>query len=462
MHMAKGFVCFAALLVLAAGCAFVPGEKAALETWRREQARLPGRELAAEKDDVGVVPPDLTERSTLEDCVRYGLLNNPGLRAAFDRWKATLEKVEPARTLPDPLLTYGYFIEQVETRVGPQRQKIGVMQMFPWLGKLDLRGRMALEEANAAQQQYEAAKRALIHKIKTAYCEYWYLDQAIRVTQENVELLAYLENVALTRYAAGAGEYGSVIKAQVEMGKLDDRLASLRDLERPVLAQLNASLNRPPDAPMPGARALPEEEFEISRERLLEDLRKSNPSLKALDFMASKEELAIELARKNFFPDVSLGVDYIDTHGSRPNGMMPNPPDSGKDPVVAMISINLPVWHRKYRAIRREAEARRRAAAEERENLENELTSELEMALYELRDAERKIALYRDTLAPKAEQSLNVAQQAFAVDKVDFLDLIDAQRMLLEFQLAVERARADRAQRLAQIEKLTGGDALAP
>jgi outer membrane protein TolC len=147
-----------------------------------------------------------------------------------------------------------------------------------------------------------------------------------------------------------------------------------------------------------------------------------------------------------------LGVGYVATG----EALVPSTPDSGKDPLLATLSINIPIWRNRYRAGVREAAARREAARRNRVDRENELVSELQLALYDFRDAERKINLYRDTLLPQARSSLNVTEQSYQAGQGDFLDLIDAQRVLLEFQLAYERALASREQRLAQVEMLVG------
>jgi len=396
--------------------------------------------------------PALHEESTLADYLAYAALNNPGLEAAFNRWKAALERVPQVRSLPDPRFNYGYFIREVETRVGPQRHKVGLSQMFPWFGKLELRGDVALEAANAERQRYEAAKLDLFYQVKRAYYEYYYLGRAIAVTEENIQLVTYLEAVARTKYAAGAPTHAAVIKAQVELGRLEDQLRTLRDLVQPVTAELNAALNRPSGAPLPIPKSIAEEGVSISDEQLFAWLKERNPQLKAIDSMAAKEKAAVDLAKKNYFPDITVGVDYIETDSA----LMPGTRDSGKDPVVGMISVNLPIWRDKYRAAEREAKARYEASLSERSDRENTLVARLQMALYGFRDAERKIALYRDALIPKAEQSLNVTQQAYETGRADFLDLIDAQRVLLDFELSYERALANRAQRLAEIEMLVG------
>ncbi|MFH1744235.1 MAG: TolC family protein, partial [bacterium] len=134
----------------------------------------------------------------------------------------------------------------------------------------------------------------------------------------------------------------------------------------------------------------------------------------------------------------------------------PGVKDSGSDPVMATLSLNLPIWQGKYRAAQREAEARHSATVNQRIERENGLIVDAQLAAYNFRDAERKINLYRDTLLPKAEESLNVSQQGFAAGTVGFLDLIDAQRVLLEFQISCERALANRAQKLAELEMLIG------
>jgi len=430
------------------GCAS-PGERKAFEELAIER-RTPY--VAADRAYARHDLPVLTEDSTLSDYLAYAALNNPGLEAAFNRWKAALERVPQVRSLPDPRFNYAYFIREVETRVGPQEHKVGIAQMFPWFGKLELMQDVALEAANAERQRYEAAKLRLFYQVKTAYYEFYYLGRAIAITEENVQLMTYLEAVARTKYKVGAPTYAAVVKAQVELGKLEDKLRALRDFAEPVTAQLNAALNRPSDASLPLPTAISEEQVVLSEDQLLSWLKERNPELKAIDSIAAKERAAADLARKDFFPDITVGVDYIETDSAR----MAGTPDSGKDPVVGMISVNLPIWRDKYRAAEREARARQEASLKERSNRENSLVASLEMALYGFRDAERKIDLYRDTLMPKAKQSLKVTQQAYEAGTTDFLDVIDAQRALLEFELSYERALVNRAQRLAEIEMLVG------
>ncbi len=396
--------------------------------------------------------PDLTGTPTLADYLTYAALNSPQLEAAFNEWKSALQEVAVARSLPDPRLTYGYYIEAVETRAGPQEQRVGLSQMVPWFGKLRLRGEAALKGADAAQQRYEATKLDLFYRVKEAYHEYHYLGRAIAITEDNVRLLENLESVARAKHRAGAPLSG-VIKAQVELGKLEDRLRALRDLQGAVVAQLNGILGRATEAPLPWPRHVSlTDHLVLSDTEALIWLSAHNPDLNALQDRVEQSRKRADLARTEYYPDITLGVDYIQTG----EALMAGTPDSGKDPLIAMITINLPIWRGKLRAGVEEAEARQDAAEQGRSHRENELAARLKMVLFRYRDAERKIDLYHGTLLPQAEQSLNVTKQAYEAGAVDFLDLIDAQRLLLQFQLEHERARTNQQQRLAELEMLIG------
>ena len=398
--------------------------------------------------------PVLDEAAELSDHLAYAALNSPELASAFARWQAALEKVPQVSALPDPRFTYSYLIREVETRVGPQRQKFGLTQTFPWFGKLDLSGDVAAAAAEVERQRYEGARRRLFREVTDAYAELYYLGRALEVTGENHELLARLEDVIRARYRTGGTPNSSLIRAQVERGKLEDRLFTLQDLRSPLSARLNALLGRPVDSEVALPGELPEESLPEPEDELLARINAVNPELIALDAEARRQAMAGDLARKQFWPDISIGVEYVQTGEAR----MPNVVDSGKDPFAAMLSINIPLWRGKYRAAEREASARERSVRHAGRDMELELSSRLKMAYYGYRDAERKIALYGGSLVPQGEQALAVTEEAFRAGNADFNSLIDAERVLLEFQLAHERAIADRAQRLAEIEMLAGSD----
>ena len=443
-------ICSVLISVLLAGCAATaPATKSVVsEITLGAESSIP-----AEPRAQAFRIPTLYEDSTLSDYLRVTAFNNPGLEAAFYRWKAALEKVPQVTSLPDPRFNYGYFIREVETRVGPQEQKIGIAQSFPWFGKLKLRGERAGEAAIVAREQYEGTKVDLFYKVKEAYYELYYLSKAISITKENMSLLKHLESVAQARFRAGSDVTG-VVKAQVEYGKLEDRLLSLADLKTPIVAKLNAAMNRSVDEEIPWPNSFTTSDVNFTDQEVMAILDESNPELLALAAKVSEEKKSLALAKKEFWPDVTLGVDYIGTGDARMAGVS----DSGKDAVMVMGSINIPLWWGKYRAGVREAEARRDGAIQSLENKENVLESDLKMSLFKFHDAQRKISLFGNTLTPLAKNSLEVAEQAYETGKADFLQLIDAQRLLLDIQLSHQRALTDREQRLAEIEMLIGRD----
>ncbi len=392
------------------------------------------------------------DSASLNALLEYAKLHNPALQSAFSRWKSALQRVPQARALPDPLFVYRYAIQEMETEMRPEKHRLSLEQMFPWFGTLRLRADAALEEANMAGAMYRATRRRVFFEVKDAYYEYAYLARAIAVMEENVQLLRYLEEVALAKYRAGAAPHSSLIKAQVERDKLEDQLRTLADMLNPVRARLNASLNRPSRAELPPPGRIPPDTVNVSEAQWIAWLQEHNPDLKAAGFQIEREKFSASLARKSYYPDITLGVEY----GILGAASSPEMQGVGKNPLMAMVGLNLPLWWGKNRAAVNEARAGYQASLQERQNRENELLATLQMALYQFRDAGRREKLYREALLPRAKQALNVTQSAFETGKVDFLDLVDAQRTYLEFQLALERARADYAQRLAELEMLAG------
>ncbi len=397
--------------------------------------------------------PQLDGNSTLADYINYAAINNPSLEAAFYEWKADAERIGQAKSLDDPRFEYKYYIEEVETRVGPQRQSIGVSQSLPWFGKLALKGQIADHKAAASAQKYEAAKLALFFEVSEAYYEYYFLGQAISTTNENINLLKHIEDVAIARYKSSKSSQPDVIRIQVEILRLEDRLAAFNDLKTAHISRLNTAMNRPVDAGLEVPQSIELYDIAIPDEQLIGLAQSSNPRLKALDADIKVAKQSIELAKKMYYPDFNLGIMMIDTDDSR----IGSPSDNGKDPVIATVSLTIPLWHGKYSAGVREARNRYFAAANNKTNTANSLNTQLKSALFKYRDAMRKIDLYARSLLPKASQSMNVTEVDFRGGKADFTSLIDSQRILLEFSLSYRRALADKAIATAQIAMLTGG-----
>jgi cobalt-zinc-cadmium efflux system outer membrane protein len=395
-------------------------------------------------------PGDANSLVNLQDYLRYAADNNAGLKAAEEQWKAAIEQIPQAESLPDPKFTYGYFIDEVETRVGPQRQKFGIMQVFPWFGKIEVRTDVAEASRTAARKRYEAAKLKLFFEVKEAFYEYVYLASAVEIARENLKLIEHFEEIARIKYMAAAAGHPDVIRAQVELAKLEDHLEALEDLRRPVVARLNAVLNRPTAAGLDWPKKQEFQQVHLDRSQMIEMLKDRNPELAGLDWEVEAAKKRVELAKKKFYPDIGVGVDWIQTDGAISSGVS----GSGEDPVMLMFSMNLPLWRDSYKAAERQAKANVRKITQQKIDTENNILAKAVQVLYNFEDSTRKTHLYGDILVSKAKELVQASETAYKAGTVDFLSLIDAQQMLLRYQLAYERAATDNQQKLAELEML--------
>jgi outer membrane protein, heavy metal efflux system len=447
------------LLVALAACSAQPEAlDQRLATWDRLQEER----AAAEQLDYVAPSGELTATSSgaqvdaidvdLHKLLQHARANNPGLEAAFEQWKQSLEEVPQATAMPNPRLSFSGYLSEVETRVGPMQARVGLAQPFPWFGKRELRGDVAFEASEAARETLEAVRLELDQRVREAWYEYAYVQQALQISEGNRELLKHWESVARARMETGLGSHADVIRAQVELGKLEDRVQTLSDYRRPLVAQLNAALDRPADAGLPEPSYPLPEPPALDEELLASGLAASSPVLRALEHRVEAAKHGVDLAAKSFYPDFFIGADYTFI-GSAAN---PGVPGSGDDALALTLGVDLPIWRSSYRAGERAAESRTRSARQRQVETLNQLSAELEMALYQVRDASRRVELFQGSLVPKGEESLRALDIAYQGGDEGFLDLIDSQRVLLEFQLQAARAAADRAKALARTERITG------
>lgn len=438
--LARALACALAVLPIAAGAEAAqraPGPVSA-----------PGTALQAEA---------LAADAALGELLRFAMRNNPEVGAAYHSWRAAAARVPQAGVLPEPQFGLGIVLDQVDDDARYMGERYSISQMFPWFGKLGLREDMAAREASAAAQAYESARLALLERVTGAWFEYAWLHQAAEKARENLQLVQRLESVARARYRAGAASQADVTRAQVELGRLDNQWRSLRDQLEPAGASLNAVLGRPAHAPLPASppapsrqavAPLPQKDDQAWLERALRD----SPALAEARHQVERERHSIALARKAYYPDITLGLEYARDASAR----MARMDGGGADMLVGMVSVSIPIRRKSYDAGVGEAEARLAAADRRAASREQDIEAGLKRALFDYRDGERRMQLYGGTLVPKARQSLAVTETAYRSGEADFSDLIDAQRALLEFQLAHERAAADRGHARARIDALLG------
>jgi outer membrane protein TolC len=395
---------------------------------------------------------DANSLTTLPDYLSHAALNNAELKSKFEEWKAALEQIPQAKALDDPKFTYSYFIEEVETRVGPQENKFGIMQTFPWFGEIKARTDAASARAKAAQQRYESAKLRLFQQVKDAYYEFSYLATAIEIAKENLELLKHFEEVARAKYRTSEASHPDVIRAQIELAKLEDILNSLKKLKEPTVVRLNSILNRQAGEDLDWPQKQTPFEVKLIREDIISKIIRLNPELSELNWQTAAARAEVELAKKKFYPDMGIGVDWIQTGDARTGGVS----GSGQDAVALMFSINIPLWHDSYKAAERQARAKVRSYQQKKIDVQNKKIFQALQVIYNIEDSKRKMDLYGTTLVSKAQELVQSSEAAYRSGTIDFLSLIDAQRMLLKYQLNHERAIIDNQQSIAELESLTG------
>lgn len=434
--------CLLLVLLLLGACRIGPDER---PDPRPDWARPPADGTAP--DGAAPAEPDEPDaQSDLADLRRWMERHSPALQAAALRWQAAEERAPQARSLPDPRLQFGWFLEEVQTRTGPMQWRAGLSQRLPWPGDRDLAGNVAEARAAALGARFHQLRLDLSAQLDEAWAELAWVGAAHQVTLAHRGLLSHWEEVARTRYATGLADEADLLRAQVELGKLDDRVRSLDDLRRPLRAQLNALLGREPDAPLPPAALGEPPAVVLEDGELAAALEQVSPALLALDHEVVAARHARDLAGSRGRPDTVVGLDYTRIG------------KGGDDAVALNLGIELPIWRSAVTAAKREGEASLGAALAARRDAGLTLRADVERQLFALRDADRRLSLYRDTLITKGQEAVQSLAVSYQSGTAMFLDVIDAERVLLEFELAAARALADRAQALARLTRLTGVD----
>ncbi len=386
-----------------------------------------------------VAPPQLSTNATLAEYLHLAMLRQPAIRAAYFDWVASVERITVERSLPDPRLSFESDIAGVVMTVMP-----GLMQEFPGPGKLRAAAEVAGAESRARYFAFEQAVLQTAFNVKRAFYQLWFLEQSLRVRRQMLALLNELETIARAQNAAGKVTLQDVYRAQIEQDQLTTEIENLEDSRRSLLAQFKGALGLgrdEPDPPPPG-RFEPTP-LELAADQLLETGFVRNPRLRQMEAEVRMAEAAIALAHKSKIPDFSLGLMA----------------DVRSAPVMfrPLAGMTLPIWRDKIAAQIARAQAQKRAAQARLTAEEILLTVDFATKSYEYREITRNLTLLQDKLIPKARQSLEIARAGYLAGQIDFFNLIDAERTLLNFQLQELEARSRREIVLAELSLLIAG-----
>lgn len=394
------------------------------------------------------------EPEALGEIVRTALTENPEIREAEAAWRAGLKRARVVSSLPDPMLSVTAFLLNVETRVGPQEAVLGASQRLPWFGKLSAAGQAAFEEALAKAWAWLALQRNVVLDVKRSYYLLAYLDEALRITDEDLSTLKRYEDISLTRYSTGRGIQQNVVKVQSETTRLRERrivLLRQRDFARRELARL---VGRPLD---PFEFHFTKEDLPIvtvDLDDLYEEVSENREEFQSRWHEVRARRQGIRLAKKQYWPDLTVGFNYIIV-GDRQDAMGTSSPpeDNGQDAAGVLASINLPIWFPRLKAGVDEARLKEYEARAAYARQEDRVLSELQDAYIRLTSLREQLDLYRHALIPQADQALQSSEAAYGTGKVTFLELLDSERFLLSARYGFARIKSDYLTALAQMER---------
>ncbi len=390
--------------------------------------------------------------SAQEDLGRYLQIaaeNNSGLKARFNEYLAALEIAPQVKALPDPQLAFGYFIQPVETRVGPQQFKISASQMFPWFGTLKARENSAIQMAKAKYEAFEEAKSMLFNDVRGTYYNLYFTGKAIAVTEENLTLLSSFQRMALIKVEAGMVSVVDEYRIEMEAGDLENQLALLRDKYRTLEVMFNNLLNSDTTYMIKIPQQLWDDEPGLAKEDIKDSIMVRNHQLLSLDLQAESLRYKQEIARLAGKPDFKLGFDYTIV-GKGNNNM------AGTDAIMLpTVGITLPLYRNKYKSMLNEAVYMETAKQEEKINKQNVLETVFEQTWKDFSDAKRR-AVLNENQAGLARKSLKLLETEYITNSKNFEELLRMERKLLIYELELEKARADKQAAISFISYLMG------
>jgi outer membrane protein TolC len=385
---------------------------------------------------------------TPDDYFKVAAENNPGLQARYKEYLAAMEKIPQVSTLPDPELSFGYFIAPVETRVGPQQAKFSLTQMFPWFGSLKAQEDVAALKAEAKFQLFIDARNKLYFRVASAYYPLYKLKEWIRIEQENIAILKSYKTIATQKFKSGTGTMVDVLRVDMMLNESQTNLSILNQKEKPLVTTFNKLLNRAEDETV----AIPDS---LAYHPLSDNFRKdsliaTNPKLKALELRLAagkSEELAAE---KQGLPSIGVGLDYVMV-GERSNY---TPADNGTDALMAMVSLRIPIFRNKYKASVNEARLMQESYNYQKDQLANELLSDYEAVWFEIKQQEKLLQLYEKQIQT-SQKSLELLYASYGNSGKGFEEVLRMQQQLLKYQKLKAEALTQYTVSVAKINYVT-------
>jgi outer membrane protein TolC len=385
---------------------------------------------------------------TLEDYFKIAAEQNPGLQAKYLSFEAAMQKVTGAQSLPDPNLSYGYFVSPAETRVGPQLDKFSLTQMFPWFGTLKAQKDAAARTAEASYQEFINERNRLFYQVSAAYYPLYEQARLAEIEKENLDILTTYKDLAMVKFQNNEGAMVDVLRADILRKDAETNLSILNRQQKSLITGFNKLLNRPEEE----QPVIPES---LDMTVLEEDYRKDslisgNPLIEELDLKILAVEASETVAVKQGLPKIGAGLDYVIV-GKRTDMEIP---DNGKDIFMPMISLSLPIFRSKYKASQAESQLMQESYNLQKTDLENRLISSYETTWFEIQKQEDLIRLYDEQIIMSG-QSLNLLLTAYSNSGRDFDDVLSMQQQILKYKKMKVAALTKYHIAVAELEYIT-------
>ena len=393
--------------------------------------------------------------------VQLALGRNPEILAAQRSISAWSEVIPQVTAFDDPMLVDTFQPlddHSVQTAAGRAPNTLMLSQKFPWYGKLETRGQIVEQDVQIAMTRLAQAELKVTEDVRLSYYEVQFSQRAIAITEEDAALLRDLLKIAEARYRTGAASQQDVLRAQVELNRLDDRLIALQRQLRQSQADLAKVLHTSPESNL---LALSDVEIPSAPEhieQLYQMAAECRPELQERFYAIQKAQRARDLAELDYYPDLTAGLGWQ----AVTNSEALSPVSNGNDNFAVTLGINLPIWRDKLDAGVREWEQRSLENARRYESTLDDTFRLIRRLMVQIDAIQQQLDLFKGSMIPKTEQALRVSTADYRVNKVDFQQLLDNWSDLLMFHLQVARLESNLAQTLARLERVVGCELASP
>lgn len=388
---------------------------------------------------------------TLEGYLEIAAENNPGVRARQLEYQAALQRLPQVSALPEPEMNASFFLRPMMLPMGNQLGSISVMQMFPWFGALDAMEKEAAQMAQVKYQAVAAARNELFFKVKNAWFPLAELEEQIRIKQENLRVLETDKELATIKFQHGQAPMVDAIRADIMIDEVKTEIALMEKKRRPLEAAFNRLLNRGDSTPISISGSLPEPETGSLHRR--DSLLANNPALAVLGQQILAEQAGEAAAGFMRKPMIGAGLQYMPL--VRRNNDLHLPPNTGRDMLMPMVSVTLPIWQKKYDAAIEERRLMQLAYADMKKDMENELAAMYEMAWYELEKAAQMVELL-NTQMVKTQQAVGLLTAAYSNDGKNFEEILRLQQQLFRYRMEEASAQTEYQLARVKLDYLTG------